>query len=109
MTQPISVHGMRLCHVTGEKSDVVASFNANVGDFFVSRGAIRKRHDDGTIFVATPGGSRGSTFVRLTRGSETEAALSAAALAVYRAMAPPDEGVAFDDDATFDDGSTFDL
>ncbi|WP_077962417.1 hypothetical protein [Ensifer adhaerens] len=105
MTKTVSIFNMRRISHQGEKSDVVASFNAHVGDFLISRAQVRRRHSDGGLFVATPGRGDDRAHISLTKFSPTMIALSDAALTMYAAFRAP---VTFDDGSTFDDGTGLD-
>lgn len=64
-------------------SEIVAEFDAHVGDFIVRRASLRRNYGDLTYFVSFGGGKKKHVGITLPRHCETRAALLAAAVEAY--------------------------
>lgn len=76
----ISILRMNLCNVDCERSTIVASFDARVGDFKIHNAQVRADHRDGRLFISLPGRQRGG--ISLAFG-DVRTELSQAALEEY--------------------------
>ncbi|MEP7457068.1 hypothetical protein [Phyllobacterium sp. SB3] len=75
----ISILRMGRCHVTCERSTIVAAFDARVGDFKIHNAQVREDHTDGRLFISFPG--RKTSGVSLAYGETRDALINAAASA----------------------------
>lgn len=77
----IKITRLETCSYADDRSEIVAKFDARVGDFNLRRAMIRRRYDGG-YFIGT-GGGNGRPGFTLPTSTETRRALETAALEAY--------------------------
>lgn len=65
-------------------SEIVATFDALVGDFVILGGTLRRKRDDGSFVVAAGGGRGHRGGIVLSRDGATRKKLIAAAVEAYK-------------------------
>lgn len=81
----IAIRKMWKTPKAGERSDVVASFDVDVGDFRIRGCSLRRRHDNGRYFAATPGRGSGDHVIYVSPDSPLRDALCNAMLTHFEA------------------------
>jgi len=79
----VTIKAMELKNVPMEQSEIVAEFDAHVGDFIVRRATLRRNYTDGSFFVGFGGGYKRRVGITLPRHCATRAAILTAAVEAY--------------------------
>lgn len=79
----IEIKQLQEIEIKGERSDIIAVFNARVGDFNIRKGQLRRRVLDGHMFVSVSDNRK----VTLPNGCPTREALLEAVVQKYKGAA----------------------
>ncbi|MBZ9999636.1 MULTISPECIES: hypothetical protein [unclassified Mesorhizobium] len=80
----IAIKKIDRAHFEMNGSTIVATLDAQAGDFNIKQATLRQNHSDGTFFIGMGGGFKSRAGITLPRHCETRAALLAAAVEAYR-------------------------
>lgn len=81
----IKITRMERAFHEGERSNIIAIFDAEIGDFRVRRGTLRI-HNDGLMSVGLGGRGQNGAGVTLPFGCETREALTSAVVGKHKEM-----------------------